>query len=424
MASLKRTDSKGRILKDGESQRKDGSYRYRYTDAAGKRHDIYSNRLVPTDKTPKGCKEDLSLREKEKQINRDLDDGIKAKVENKATLNDLFDLYMSGKTKLKESTRANYIYMYDKFVRVSFGKKKIASIKYSDVKAFYNSLINDLGLKPNSMEIIHTLLHPTFRLAVRDNYIRVNPTSEVMSEIKKEHNWEKPKRIALTIEEQSAFISFMSNSPTYKRWLPIMTVFLGTGCRVGEIIGLRWEDCDFENMTISINHNMIYRKYKGEAESKFHVTTPKTKAGIRTIPMLSDVKQALELEYEFQQIFGINETVVDGYSGFIFQNRYGDILSAHNINRAIERIYKAYNDEEKKTAAKEKRKPVLIRHFSVHNLRHTFCTRYCENESDLKVIQEIMGHADIETTLGIYAEATEQKKRESFASLEGKIRIS
>lgn len=145
---------------------------------------------------------------------------------------------------------------------------------------------------------------------------------------------------------------------------------------------------------------------------------------IRTIPMLSDVKQALELEYEFQQIFGINETVVDGYSGFIFQNRYGDILSAHNINRAIERIYKAYNDEEKKNAAKEKRKPVLIRHFSVHNLRHTFCTRYCENESDLKVIQEIMGHADIETTLGIYAEATEQKKRESFASLEGKIRIS
>lgn len=424
MAGLKRTDSKGRILKDGESQRKDGSYRYRYTDAAGKRHDIYSNRLVPTDKTPKGCKDDLSLREKEKQINRDLDDGIKAKVENKATLNDLFDLYMSGKTKLKESTRANYIYMYDKFVRSSFGKKKIASIKYSDVKAFYNSLIDDLGLKPNSMEIIHTLLHPTFRLAVRDNYIRVNPTSEVMSEIKKEHNWEKPKRIALTIDEQSAFISFMSNSPTYKRWLPIMTIFLGTGCRVGEIIGLRWEDCDFENMTISINHNMIYRKYKGETESRFHVTTPKTKAGIRTIPMLSDVKQALEMEYEFQQIFGINETVVDGYSGFIFQNRYGDILSAHNINRAIERIYKAYNDEERKAAAKERRKPVLIRHFSVHNLRHTFCTRYCENESDLKVIQEIMGHADIETTLGIYAEATEQKKRESFASLEGKIKIS
>ena len=90
MAGLKRTDNKGRILKDGESQRKDGSYRYRYTDADGVRRDVYSKRLVPTDRLPPGCKDDLSLREKERKINRDLEDGIKAAVENKATLNDLF----------------------------------------------------------------------------------------------------------------------------------------------------------------------------------------------------------------------------------------------------------------------------------------------------------------------------------------------
>lgn len=423
MASAKRTDNKGRILKDGESQRKDGSYRYRYTDATGKRRDVYSNRLVPTDKTPKGCKDDLSLREKEKQINRDLDEGIKAKVENNITLNDLFDLYLSTKTNLKESTKLNYMYMYDKFVRGSFGKKKMSSIKYSDVKIFYNSLINDLKLKPNSMEIIHTLLHPTCRLAVRDNYIRVNPTSEVMSEIKKEHNWEKTKRIALTIAEENAFLSFIANSPIYKRWLPIMIVLLGTGCRVGEFSGLRWEDCDFENLTISINRNIIYRRYKGEAEARFHVTTPKTKASIRDIPMRSDVKQALMQEYEYQQILGANETVVDGYSGFIFQNRYGDILSDHNINRAIERIRIAYNTAEEKKAAEEGREPLLIRHFSVHNLRHTFCARLCEKDINIKVIQEIMGHADIKTTLDIYAEVTEQKKRESITSMDEKNKI-
>lgn len=421
MAGLKRTDNKGRILKDGEFQRKNGTYRYRYVDADGKRRDIYSNRLVPTDKTPKNCVEELSLREKEKLVNRDLFDGIKARVENKATLNDLFDLYMSGKTKLKESTRTNYLYMYNRFVRESIGKKKIAAIKYSDIKAFYNQLINEHGLKPNSMEIIHTLLHPTFRLAVRDNYIRVNPTSEVMSEIKQEHDWKKPKRISLTIDEQQALITFISNSPTYNRWLPIITVLLGTGCRVGEVIGLRWEDCDFDNMTISINHNTIYRKYKGEQNARFHITTPKTDAGTRTIPMLSNVKDALDQEYEYQQIFGINENVIDGYSGFIFRNRYGEMQSGHNINRAIERIYKAYNEEERAKAAKERRRPKLIRHFSVHNLRHTFCTRLCENESNLKVIQEIMGHADIETTLEIYAEVTERKKKEAFVSLEGKI---
>ena len=135
MAGLKRTDNKGRILKDGESQRKDGSYRYRYTDADGVRRDVYSKRLVPTDRLPPGCKDDLSLREKERKINRDLEDGIKAAVENKATLNDLFELYMANKPELKDTTRSNYFYMYNKYVRNDIGKKKIASIKYSDVKA-------------------------------------------------------------------------------------------------------------------------------------------------------------------------------------------------------------------------------------------------------------------------------------------------
>ena len=64
------------------------------------------------------------------------------------------------------------------------------------------------------------------------------------------------------------------------------------------------------------------------------------------------------------------------------------------------------------------------RHFSVHNLRHTFCTRFCENETNIKVIQEIMGHSDIGTTMNIYAEATESKKKESFENLDGKIKIS
>lgn len=424
MASVKRKDNKGRILKDGESQRPDGTYRYRYTDATGKRRDVYSSRLVPTDKLVPGSKSDLSLREKEKLINRDLEDGIKAQVENQATLNDMFHLYMSGKTKLKDSTRTNYIYMYEKYVKDTLGTKQIKDIKYSTICSFYCNLIDNLNFKPNSMEIIHTILHPVFRLAVRDNHIRTNPTDGVMKEIKQTYDWEKPKRIALTIPEQEAFMRFISESRIYSRWQPMMTVFLGTGCRVGEIIGLRWADCDFEKGIISINHNTLYRKYNGENESRFHITTPKTDAGTRIIPMLSDVKRALLTEYNYQLKYGFCDEIVDGYSGFIFQNRYGSLFTAHDINRAIERIYKAHNEQEATKAEKEKRQPLLIRHFSAHNLRHTFCTRFCENESNLKVIQEIMGHADIETTMNIYAEATAEKKQESFAKLEGKIKIA
>ena len=154
------------------------------------------------------------------------------------------------------------------------------------------------------------------------------------------------------------------------------------------------------------------------------ITTPKSKAGIRIVPMLSEVKKALLEERLNQMRTGFNQTEIDGYSGFIFKNRYGDCLSAHSINRAIERISRDYNEQETAAAKKERRTPELLPHFSAHNLRHTFCTRFCENETNLKIIQEIMGHADISTTMNIYNEATKEKKMESFASLEGKIKIS
>ena len=140
--------------------------------------------------------------------------------------------------------------------------------------------------------------------------------------------------------------------------------------------------------------------------------------------MLSEVKEALKAEWEKQKIIGFNESVVDGFTGFIFQNRFGEPLSPHNVNRTIDRICKSYIEDETVLADREGREPLLIRHFSSHNLRHTFCTRFCENENNIKVIQEIMGHADIETTLNIYAEATKEKKKEAFANLEGKIHIN
>lgn len=304
----------------------------------------------------------------------------------------------------------------------------ISSVVIDELKKALSSWntwgIEVLGIYLSGKSSIHSILHPVFRLAVRDEYIRTNPTEGAMSEIKRAYDWEKTKRIALTIPEQEMLVDFLNTSKTYCRWKPLVTLFLGTGCRVGEIIGLRWEDCDFENKTISINHNTIYRKFEGESESRFHITTPKTKAGIRTIPMLSDVKEALLTEYNLQQQIGFCDEMIDGYSGFIFQNRFGSLLNSHDINRALERIYTACNEAEREWAKEEKRPPVLIRHFSVHNLRHTFCTRFCENENNLKVIQEIMGHADIETTMNIYAEATTEKKVESFANLEGKIKIS
>ncbi len=419
----KRKDSKGRNLRDGEDQRRDGSYRYRYNDKAGNRHAVYSWKLVATDKAPPGKRDGLSLREKEKAIQNDITDGIDGRTAGKITLNDMFTAYIGGKVELKQSTRTNYRYMYKKYVADTIGKRKISAFRYSDIKNFYNSLIIEKEFQPNSVETIHSILHSIFEIAVRDGYIRTNPTGGVMAEIKKSRNWKRPKRHALTIEEQEAFINYIAGSDIYRHWLPLFTVFLGTGCRVGEIIGLRWCDCDFKDRTISINHNMIYRM-QDDGHCEMHVTTPKTSAGCRIVPMLDEVREALLQERRRQMREGGCKAEIDGYTGFVFTNRFGSVHNRSTINMAIQRIYTAYNEQERKAAEQEQREPVLIRHFTVHNLRHTFCTRFCENETNIKVIQEIMGHSDIGTTMNIYAEATESKKKESFDNLEGKIKIS
>lgn len=197
----------------------------------------------------------------------------------------------------------------------------------------------------------------------------------------------------------------LRHSPTkYKHWLPLITTMLGTGCRIGEILGLRWKDCDFEQNIISINHTLIYRKFTDEP-CHYAITTPKTKSGERNIPMLADVKETLKTEYRQQLEDGFKESVINGYSGFVFKSRY---------NTVLDRIIKACNTQEEQAAKKERRKPELLPHFSCHNHRHTFCTRFCENETNPKIIQEIMGHADITTTM-IYI--TKRRRRKSWSPL-------
>lgn len=418
-----RRDTKNRLLGKGEYQKSDGRYMYRYVDSKGNKRFVYSWTLTQTDRPPKGKHSEKCLRELEKEIAKDLQDEIDSFKARKMTLNAFYEDYIEQKQELKTSTRTNYKYMYKKYVWDSIGRRKLPEIKYSDIKKFYNHLIREVGFKPNSMETIHTILHPIFATAVRDGYIRVNPTDGVMAEIKKSNDWEKPKRHALSVQEQEAFVEFTKSHSVYSHWLPLFTVLLGTGCRVGEIVGLTWDDCDFKNGIININHSLIYRPDEFTGKSGFYISTPKTKAGEREIPMFEAVRKALLNERLRQMQEGFNQTVIDGYSGFIFSNRFNGVLSPHNINRAIERITRDYNVAESELAARQNREPLLLPHFSVHNLRHTFCTRMCENETNIKVIQEIMGHSDISTTMDVYNEATRDKKKESFAGLEGKMKI-
>ena len=413
--SMKRKDLKGRVLRTNEYVRSDGRYVYQFKGLRGEIHRIYSWRLVETDPVPKGKPYCDSLREMEKYITKDHLDGIEAKC--KLTLNDRWDSYIADKPELKDSTRTNYRYVYDKYIRNDIGRMPIKDITYSDVKRFLNRLLHKNHFKPRSVEIINTLLHPVFRIAVRDNLIRTNPTDGIIAELKKSNEWVVEKRHALTKEQQQAFVNYVRNSKVYAHWDPLITCLLGTGCRIGEMLGLRWEDVFWNDGYIDINHSLIYR-LQDDGTCKYRVTTTKTKNSNRQIPMFANVRAALKAEYQRQSQLGFCKDKIDGYSGFVWRNREKHVLNPHCLNRALARITKDYNAEEEKKAKKEKRKPLLLPHFSAHHLRHTFCTRICEEETDLKLIQEIMGHADITTTMDVYNESSLDRKKERFAHLE------
>lgn len=398
-----RKDSKGRVLRHGESERKDGRYYYQYYDLNKIRRRVYATSLK-------------ELREKEDTILVYNIKGIDVYASQRISLNEYFDRYIHTKANLKDSTRNNYIYMYDKYIRNAIGKMPIGRIKYSTLKDFFMSFFSSGQFKMNSLEGLHTVLHPVFTMAVRDEIIHINPASHLMKEIKKCANYEKNSRQPLSKEEQKAFIQYVQKSPIYCRWLPLFTVFLGTGMRSGEVLGLTQKDIDFEKRIISVNHSLLYR-VGNDGKAGYTIQTPKTKSSIRLIPMIDDVYDALQEELQLRDKKKFKEPKIDGFSGFIFLNRDHRVLNFSSVNRAIARIIKAYNQEEDECAKQENREAKFLPSFSKHHFRHTFCTRFCEVESNLKVIQEIMGHSDIETTMNVYAKATKELKQESMDKL-------
>ena len=187
--NTKRKDKARVVLRKGESQRKDGKYDFRWTSPDGKRHSIYAATLE-------------ELREKEKDIQRDSLEGIKAEARY-VTLNDVFTLWAKVKRGLKDNTFQNYLYLYRQFVEPDFGKSKVSALKKSDVKQFYNTLADERGLQVSTIDSVHTVLHQVLDMAVDDCYLRSNPSDNVLRELKKAHQFETNRRKALTVAEQN-----------------------------------------------------------------------------------------------------------------------------------------------------------------------------------------------------------------------------
>ena len=173
-----------------------------------------------------------------------------------------------------------------------------------------------------------------------------------------------------------------------------------------------------EQGTIDVNHTLVFYS-KGEKEGcTYAINTPKTESGRRIVPMLPIVKKAFLHEKQIQQDFEIRCTVViDNYTDFIFLNRHGSVQNQGTLNKALRRIVRDCNyDVLDKHSSEEE--PVLLPNISNHILRHTFATRMCEAGINVKAMQDILGHADAETTMNIYADATRELKCSEMNSLD------
>lgn len=399
----RRKDSKGRVLKENETQRPDGTYSYRWRTPDGKRHAVYSRTLD-------------ELRKKELAVLKDKSDGIRTDAKN-VTVNDIFDMWRNLKKGLKENTFQNYIYMYEQFARDNIGQLKITTLKRSDIRRYYNYLIDERCLKISSVDNVHTVLHQVIDLAVEDGYLRTNISNNALKELKQARNLFTEKRMALTVPEQEVFIDFLKNNSMYQHWYPIFALMLGTGLRVGEATGIRWDDIDFDNNTISVNHTLVYFNHN-KGGCYFGINSPKTRAGERTVPMIESVREAILQEKENQRLSGIQCNVrVDGYTDFVFVNRFGNVQHQGTLNKTLRRIIRDCNDEAFEKS-KGKQPDVLLPKFSCHTLRHTFTTRLCESGINIKVIQSVLGHSDISTTLDIYADVTKDLKRAEMQSFD------
>lgn len=397
----KPTNNHTLTLRKGESLHSKGGYQFRWTDDSGKRHSVHAQTLE-------------ELRQKEDEIANDQRDRIKPEARN-VTINDMFVLWKQLKRGLKDNTFQNYQYMYNQFVAPGFGQKRISTLLKSDVKRFYNTLADERWLSISTIDCVHTVLHQVLDMAVDDFYIRRNPSDNVMKELKQAVAARNEKRRALTKQEQDLFLHYLRRSEKYQHWYPVFAIMIGTGLRVGEAVGLRWCDVDLESGMIDVNHTLVY--YRHAVNGCYcNVHTPKTVNGIRQVPMLDFVKAAFQEEKQRQVTECVRcEATVDGYTDFIFVNRFGQPQHQGTLNKALRRIIRDCNDE---IMLKGKKNALMLPHFSCHSLRHTFTTRLCEAGVNIKVIQDALGHADVATTLNIYADATRDLKVNEFRTFE------
>ena len=392
--SEKRRDNRGRVLRFGESQRQDGRYAFKYKDNDGSVKFVYSWRLDKNDRTPAGKKRELSLREKEKQIEHDLFDHIVSNGGNYTVL-ELVKKYVSLKTGVRHNTEANYNFVINIIAKADFGKLRIDKVHLSDAKGWLIKLQKE-GRGYSTIHSVRGVLRPAFQMAVDDDLIRKNPFNfELASVIVND----SVTREAITRKQERDFLSFIQADEHFSRYYDGIYILFHTGLRISEFCGLTIGDIDFKEMRINVDHQLQRKR-----DMTYVVEPTKTTSGTRMVPMTKEVADC------FRRILANRikpkvEPMIDGYTGFLFLDKNEMPMVALHWEKYFKHILDKYNSIYKEQLPK----------ITPHVCRHTFCSNMAKSGMNPKTLQYIMGHSDISVTLNTYSHVGFEDAKEELS---------
>lgn len=359
-------DLKGKELGVGITQQKNGLYRAGFVDKHGKRQ-------IKRFKKLQECRQwisDATYIDEHSDIEQATD----------MMVNAWFEYWISIKKQtVRPNTVRNYTERYHRNIEAIIGKKLLTDVKPIHCQRIFSKMAEE-GYRTTTIYQTRIALYNMLEFAKENDVIRNNPCKK---SVKSDMGKPSDKKEALTRDVQRTFLEG-AEGVSYENQFRFV---LQTGLRTGELIGLKWEDVDFEDRTLTINRSMEYRYSVGE----WRIGPPKSKSGYRTIPLTDEAIQILMRQKEKNEKI---DEIQEEWEDFIFLCRKGTPVKNSTYDTALFKICDK----------------VGIKHFSMHVLRHTFGTRCFEGGMKPKTIQKIMGHSNIGITMNLYVHVTEDEK--------------
>jgi len=324
---------------------------------------------------------------------------------NKDTLGVFLDEWLGANPDLKESSIAHYKRTLNLYVRPNIGGLLVAKIEADDIQALYKNL-GEGGLSRSSVNYVHTLLKSVFKLALRRRKVPFNPMDGVDAPGGKRAEEEKKAGRAARVMTPDQVALFLASADE-TRFGSLFILAFHTGCRPGELLGLKWADLDATGQTLKIRQAINWRKGKKAGEPEWYLDTPKTAHGRRVLRLTDGLVEVMAAHRKRQLEERMKAGRVWNDHDFVFADEIGEPYSQSRLRYFFKQILKAAG---------------LPDHFNPYSARHTSATLLMAGGINAKTISERLGHSDVHITLQTYTHPTADMQTEASEEIERALR--